>query len=446
MFEFLGGTSSENASAAYIVGTGRYSDPCRGEPAPVSRLFEYLDCGFNIERSLWDRNSLIADLDIDYENFDFPAEAYLRPERAFALIQPTVEATIEVLSGYGIHPLHMIGGRGHHLVWAIDQKSPAFFQLADLGEIPPTLVARYENTTSPSGEVLDPRFGRAFAGLGKVLELVAHRVLALAERSSSLPIQLGAVEVGTGIKGREIVSFDLSEYGDPFDKRHIRIPFSPYLKPRLALCLGESGLREHLRIFQIPLIGITMKDALGIMRDSQSTAELSKHVSCSIPDQSASSAGLIDEYEHSDLARFHREFYARRRSGNRSEKERSNEAELPACARLVLDRPNYWLLKPGSVQHIVRVLMSIGWQPWEISDLILNRFHADVPWSGFWLGHDREYRSKFYVRFYAGLIEFGRDRLIDFNCVSHREKGYCTVPWCSSNLLPYRQALLGRQV
>jgi hypothetical protein len=88
--------------------------------------------------------------------------------------------------------------------------------------------------------------------------------------------------------------------------------------------------------------------------------------------------------------------------------------------------------------------MAVGWQPWEISDLIHTRFHADVPWSGFWLRHDREYRSSFYVRLFAALIESGRDRLIDFNCVPHKEKGYYNVPWCSSNLLPCRQALLDR--
>lgn len=444
MFEFLGGASPENASAAYIVGTDRYSHPCGGEPAPLSQLVEYLNGDFDIERSLWDRTCLIADLDIDYENFDIPEEAYLHSTRVFALIQPTVQATIEVLAGYGIVPLHMISGRGHHLVWAIDQKSPAFSRLAALGKIPSTLVARYENTTSPSGDALDPQLGRAFAGLGQVLELVAHRVLALAEPSSSLPIQLAAVEVGSGGKGREAVSLDLSEYGDPFDRRHIRIPFSVYLKPRHpALCFGGVGLTEQLPIFEIPLVGITMEDALSVRRDVHAATELSRSVSCRIPDHSAGSAGLIDEYEHSDLARFHREFYSRRRPGCQTEKQ-SNEGELPACARLLLDYPNHWLLKPGAIQHIVRVLMAVGWQPWEISDLIHTRFHADVPWSGFWLRHDRQYRSSFYVRLFAGLIESGRDRLIDFNCVSHKEKGYCNVPWCSSNLLTYRQALLDR--
>jgi hypothetical protein len=449
MFEFLGGTSVDDVSAAYIVATQGYSDACADEPSGVSRLSEYWNSDFDLERSLWDRCILIADLDIDYENFDSPAEAYLHPERVFTLLEPTVQTTLEVLKEHGITPLHTVSGRGHHLVWAIDQKSESFFRLAALGEIPPTLIARYENTTSPCGEHLDTQLGRAFAGLGRVLELVAHRVLALAEPRSSLPIELTAIEVGSGSKGREIVSVDLSEYGDPFDRRHIRIPFSAYLKPRrLIRWLGDEGVSRQFPMFQIPLLWITIKEALSVIRDVHAAVELSQRVSCRIPDHSAGTARLIDEYEHSNLAVFHREFYFPRKDAKEDVKEYSYDsaaASLPPCARLVLDHPNHWLLKPGAIQHIVRVLTAIGWHPRKISELICGRFHADVPWSGFWVRHDRAYRASFYVRLFAGLIESGIDRLIDFNCVSHSEKGYCTVPWCTSSLLPYQEALLVRR-
>jgi len=40
---------------------------------------------FEVARSLWDPRSLLVDLDIEYVNFDFPAEPYLHPDRAFAL-------------------------------------------------------------------------------------------------------------------------------------------------------------------------------------------------------------------------------------------------------------------------------------------------------------------------------------------------------------------------
>jgi hypothetical protein len=36
-----------------------------------------LDDNLELARSLWDRDSLLVDLDIEYVNFDFPAEPYL---------------------------------------------------------------------------------------------------------------------------------------------------------------------------------------------------------------------------------------------------------------------------------------------------------------------------------------------------------------------------------
>ena len=38
--------------------------------------------GVDIDRSLLDKESLIAHLDIEYVNFDSPAESYLNPERS----------------------------------------------------------------------------------------------------------------------------------------------------------------------------------------------------------------------------------------------------------------------------------------------------------------------------------------------------------------------------
>ena len=40
-------------------------------------------CGFEICRSLWDRDALIADFDIEYVNFDNPTEAFLESGTRF---------------------------------------------------------------------------------------------------------------------------------------------------------------------------------------------------------------------------------------------------------------------------------------------------------------------------------------------------------------------------
>jgi len=70
--EFMGGSSDADATAVYAVG----NDGVSGFTQPVNptALRELLLAGYDVERSLWDRVSLLADLDIDYENFDYPAE------------------------------------------------------------------------------------------------------------------------------------------------------------------------------------------------------------------------------------------------------------------------------------------------------------------------------------------------------------------------------------
>ena len=184
MAEFLG-------DAEYITAT----DGVSGYSPPVApaNLPKYMKAGLELDRSLRDKKSLIGDIDLEYHNFDAPAAAWLDPERAFRLQQPVMDATLRVLGQAGIRPLVLVSGRGYHLVWAVRQDSRAFHRLIELGAV----------------ETGDP-VTRAFAGLGLIIEFVAHGVLQGCAAGSTLPVQLTAIEVGPGIQGREIVSFDLS--------------------------------------------------------------------------------------------------------------------------------------------------------------------------------------------------------------------------------------------
>src|SRR5688572_1271185 len=80
MWEFLGGLA-EKAGAVYIVGHDGFSD--FGRPLSLVSLRECLDAGMEVDRSLWDHNSLVADIDLEYHSFDYPVAPWLDPERAF---------------------------------------------------------------------------------------------------------------------------------------------------------------------------------------------------------------------------------------------------------------------------------------------------------------------------------------------------------------------------
>jgi hypothetical protein len=448
--EFMGGSAEGDATAVYVVGNDGVSG--FSQPAAPTAVGEFLLEGSDVERSLWDRMWLLADLDIDYENFDYPVEPYVRPERAITLIQPVLRSSIQVLKQYGISPLQAVSGRGYHLVWAIRRGSQAFKLLSSLGRLPISLVRRYDQPHMPNGETIDLELGRAFAGLGMLLEFVGHQVLLEAGSQSLLPIEITSIEVGPGAYGREMVSFDLSEYGDPLDTRHIRIPFSAYLKPRqLTWCVGDSGVRNILPVFEIPAGSMSLDQSIATMRNPDAIVALSRQVTNRIPDYSDAMEALFGEYSKSELARFHEWFYSVPFQDSDSSvcdncvKDAEVMAEMPPCVSWPLEQPGDLLLKPAFIQHLARVLYALGWHPCDVAAFIERKFRASPSLRDFWIAEDPANRAIFYTRLFTGLLVTHRDELIDFNCVSHREKGYCIASDCSFNLVAYREAALARR-
>jgi hypothetical protein len=182
-------------------------------------LPSWLEDEIEIFRSLWDSASLLVDLDIEYVNFDFPAEPYVDPFRVFTL-QEVVKATIEKqLLSFGIAPLHLLSGRGHHFVWRIRRDSKSFDELRALGHLTPSMLLHYERMASPGGARIDSALGTANHGLGQVIEYLAAEVKKVSAASSEIPVELTAVEVGPRQRGREMISLDISQYGDPLDTR-----------------------------------------------------------------------------------------------------------------------------------------------------------------------------------------------------------------------------------
>ena len=120
-----------------------------------------------------------------------------------------------MLRDYGINALHLLGGRGHHFIWRIRRDSPEFQQLVRLGRGPASLWKLEAAPHRPEGKRIGEELGRAFAGLGLVMELLAGRIKEIAAPATAIPVELTAVEVGPSAHGREMVSIDISEYGDP---------------------------------------------------------------------------------------------------------------------------------------------------------------------------------------------------------------------------------------
>jgi len=448
VIEFLGGNSVETATCAYLT-SGDVSASRHTMARAVQDLPACFDEGLDISRSLWDRQSLLVHLDVEYVNFDHPAEAYLEPQRAFEIQRP-VELGIEaLLLDYGLTPLHLLSGRGHHFVWRVEKGSRAFERLGEFGRVPPSMKTLYAQPHVLTGECVEPHLGAAYAGLGLVMEYLAHRVKEAAARECAVSVELTALAVGPGTRGREMVSIDISEYGDPLNSRVIRVPFSVYLKPsQQRAVLGEAALEKIPPLFMIPLHEMDSPEAALVLRDAAAVANLARRASAEIPDRSGPMEGLIAAYAKSSLRDFHDWFYSQEHDPPETWPQTYDRTPLdllPGCARYTLERPNDVLLTPSGIQRVVRVMLALGWHPRHIAGLIRSKYERDFRWGEQWHGHDPAYRADFYTRLFSGLFATGVDDLVDFNCQSAKEEKLCFLCDCPDNLAEFRKSLLERR-
>jgi hypothetical protein len=447
ILEFVGPATGGESSCEFLTGSDDSSSPPFKSYSPQS-LNLLLDCGFEICRSLWDRTGLIADFDIEYVNFDNQAEAFVEPERVFAIQWPVQETIERLLQEHGIEALHILSGRGHHFIWRIEQNSAEFKKLAELGSGPPSLWAAESEPHPPNGRAVQNRLARGFAGLGLVMEFLAHRVKQIAAPLTKIPVELTAVEVGPSEHGREMISIDISEYGDPLYSRVIRVPFSVYLKPWQQPWAFASDVLTNLQpLFAIPLQGIDWRQGISAMRDLRLTAKLAEHTSTKIPEATRGTGRLFSEYQKSKLAKFHAWFYSQEQHPAELWPQTYDQTPLeilPACARVALERPNDLLLRPAYIRRLVRVMLALGWHPRHIAGLICSKYCRDFGWTQF-VNVDPATRADFYTRIFAGLFAAGTDNLVDFNCVSAQEQGMCTFSSCGFNLLNFKESALERR-
>jgi len=433
LIEFLGGDSLDHATAAYIT----QSDGCQFDQRLLRSprdLDHFLSSELDIARSLADTASFLFHLDVEYVNFDSPAEAFADPWRTFDLQEPVVCVIETLLLQWGIRPLHMITGQGHHFVWRISRTSELAGRIAALCPAPELLDACEERVPLTLHSCIDREAHRAFAAISLIMEYVAHRVKEAAAPLSQFPVEITAVHVGPcASKQREIISIDISEYGDPLHTRMVRMPFTNYLKPffnGFANSLRING--EIPAIRTIPLHEIDIRQAIKVRQVEADVIDLARRASVSIPDQTEGTARLLQDYLTSHLRQFHERFYSDQHDAKERWHEtydRTPDAVFPACARHIVAWPNDLLLKPAGMQMITRCLLAAGWHPRHIAGFIRSKFENPAfNWGVNWADYAPAIRADFYTRLFAGLYATGLDPLIDFNCTSTREKGFCIPP------------------
>jgi len=239
------------------------------------------------------------------------------------------------------------------------------------------------------------------------------------------------------------VSIDLSFAGDPMDVRHVRVAFGGYQKHRLRPDIYGAEVSACAPLVTIPR-GRASLDDMFDHRSPAGAARLAESSDAHIPDVTDGIARLVSEYERSSLARFHADFHAVEPDDPAAwarTYDRLDLSTLPPCVAAPLAAPNDGLLRPESVQHVTRFLMSDGWPPRHIAGLVWSRYAKEFAWGDRWVHLSPRARAEYDVRVFAGMVATGLDRGVDFNCRSAQEKRLCPSH-CPRDLRVYRDRLL----
>ncbi|MFH1956866.1 MAG: hypothetical protein ABIJ15_00130 [bacterium] len=448
--EYCGGRREEPSSftAQYLVGYGVSLLESRNiefMSAPKEYFDWILKKGLDIYRSAWDIDSTLAVLDVEYFNLDSPGVIYKNPEETFELIEKAYEKILVVFKRFGITPLTIMTGQGYHFAFKISRHSDADMGLEKIGSVPDTLKIKYRTVKGRRKRFVSIRHGKAFEGMGKILEFVVHTVMKeLAAEDFPIPCVITDVAVGySSRKQREALSFDLSMYGDPIYMRDIRCPFSTHQKHKLQSY--KVGQEVSLKIpprLAIPRNKITLREALEIRKSPEKTIAYAETVSCEIPDFSKNFLRLLKTYLKSPLYEIHRVFDRIEIDDEKSWPETYDALDpctIPTCARLCILLPNDNLLKPANLQNLTRILLFKKWHPKHIAGLVTSKFaRTQYNWTENWQKYDPSSRANFYVRIFSDLIKNGIDREVDLNCISTKEKGFCLQEWCGWNLSDFK--------
>jgi hypothetical protein len=449
LLEYCGADRDGRPTAAYVATLQDDQHPfltwTRSGRVPPAQFDALCAERGDLSRSAWDTRNLIFIVDLDHQNIDAPWEPFLHPADAFLTLEPVYRVIRSLLRSYGIDALDLMTGRGYHFVGRVPLEHPVVDRLAALLSETPSWYATLEQRR-PGGVSarMDARQATAWSALGLLIEHLAHDTLRRTSRRTRVPVVLNGTIVGTGALGRECVSVDFSQAGDPLDARHIRMAYGAYQWHRLRPDIFGGVAASLPPLVALPRRARPLLQLLESGRTlAAAAAQAARDEPVTLPDVSRGIARLLASYVTSPLAGFHREFYAE--AGTPPPFPTVIEdLGLPPCLAACLRTPNDLLLRPEHLQYLTRGLVMRGWRPSQIARLVRNTYEADHHWGDRWTLMNPRSRAEFDVRVFAGLLATGLDRMVDHNCVSAQQKGVCPGTGCTYDLRIERDRFLSR--
>lgn len=448
--EFCGG---EKFSCEYMVGFGEFLAR-NGYRRPLrltnrqDEFFGMMDQGLDLFRAVWDKKATLAVWDVEYFNLDTWHGLYRNQLLHFKLMEPVYLAIEELLAEYGIPHINDSTSSGYHFISLIPFSSPVHRKLAQIGYPEESLLEKNSKTNGVDDKRsrrVPVRAARGYSAIGRLHEFLCHLIIRRTRKSSPLPVTISDAAIGRMSRGREGMSLDITQYADPLYMRDIRTTFSTHQKHKVYLGkVGRATGRELPVYATLPRNNLSFQELFDLRRDLKKAAAYAKECSGIIPDASTGWERVIDDYRESSLFSFHRDFDRVSHEPPERWKNtywRLDLDSLPPCAANAIRNHTWGLLNPTSIQHLCRVLFSIGWEPKHIAGLIRSYYETRPGWKTDWEKYHAETRANFWARIYCGMIATGTDTLCDFRCVNHQEKGYCVQPYCGFKLGDYRRKI-----
>ena len=449
LVEYCGGGPDAAPTAVYVAALRDDQRPHltweRSTSVPAGQMATLFAEPGDLSRSLWDTASLLFVLDVEYHNVDVPQEPFTHPADVFFKLEPVYRTTQQVLARYGLPALDVMTGRGYHFTGRIALGDAVVDRLADLVPAPPGWFATHRDRppAGPDGPMTE-RQARASAGLGLLLEYLAHLVLRRTARTSPIPVVVNGTVVGhVGAAGRECVSIDFSHAGDPLAMRHARIAFGMYQWHRFRPDIFGRAAASFPPLVALPRRRRSLVGMLARGRGLDTATREARRSTAALPSLEAGIERLLVDYASSPLAEFHRTYHQELLAAPDAVRN-PDPASLPPCIMACLLQPNDLLLRPEHLQYLTRALLARGWPASDIAAVVRAGYEADHHWGDRWSRMHARTRAEFDVRVFAGLVATGLDRLVDHNCVSAQEKGVCPATGCAYDLRRDRDRLLAR--
>ena len=367
-------------------------------------------------------------------------------------MEPSYLKIDSLMSEYGIPHLNDSTSSGYHFISQIPFSSPVHRRLEEIGHLEDSLKEKYARVQSDDDKRKRPvpeRDALGYSAIGRLMEYLSHRVIDEAGPESPIPITVSDAAVMRVERGREGMSMDITQYGDPLYMRDIRTTFSTHQKHKVYVGRVGKKLARRMPVYAtVPRDNLSYRELFRIRKDLKLAAEYASQCSGTIPDAAVGWDRVISDYRRSRLYQFHQEFDSIEHDPPHTWPYaywKLDLSTLPPCAANTIRNACWGLLNPTCLQTLCRILYADGWHPKHIAGLVRSYYESREGWGVDWEKYNPETRADFWVRIYCGLIVTGVDTLKDFDCRHQQAKGFCPVHWCGFKLEDYRARIEKRR-